>query len=181
MPREEDRFILGVDRNGALTLEGQPIARKDLAGKLARQAAQVRLNIRAIGGPVNANHELPAVIVIHANAETPCSTIFPLMDDCRRSGFVQFALKSPQPQPGKDDLAEIGPSPAVRNKDNDVPEGLRTIPIRLGADDRGLIGQAEVGEAPAFRVRLPASRTDVDPQRPRACIRPGTASPPIPD
>ena len=146
MPREEERFMISVDRNGALALEEKPIARKDLAAKLSRLAAQVRLNARAIGTPVDANRELPAVIVIHPDDETPCSTILPLMDDCRRSGFAQFALKSPTLHPAADRLVAAKAVPAARNKENDLPVGLRTIPIRLGADDRGRIAQAEVGE-----------------------------------
>ena len=146
MPREEDRFMIGVDRNGALVLEEKPIARKDLAAKLSRLAAQVRLNARAIGTPVDANRELPAVIVIHPDDETPCSTILPLMDDCRRSGFAQFALKSPTLHPAADRLAEARAVPAARNKENDLPVGLRTIPVQLRADDRGRIARAQVGE-----------------------------------
>jgi len=146
MPRQEDRFTISVDRNGALALEEKPIARKDLAAKLGRLAAQVRLNARAIGTPLDAIRELPAVIVIHPDDETTCSTILPLMDDCRRSGFVQFALKSPKIQFDADRLVAANAVPAARNHENDLPVGLRTIPIQLRADDRGQIARAQVGE-----------------------------------
>jgi hypothetical protein len=143
--------MISVDRNGSLALEEKPIARKDLAAKLGRLAAQVRLNARAIGTPVDANRELPADIVIHPDDETLCSTIFPLMLDCQRSGFVRVGLKWPGVQPARDRVAETRDAPAARNKENDLPAGLRTIPILLGADDRGRIAQAEVGELQHWR------------------------------
>ena len=96
--------------------------------------------------PLDANRELPADIVIDPADETPCSTIFSLMLDCQRSGFVRSGLSSPRLQPAMDRRAETRAAPAARNQENDLPAGLRTIPISLGADDRGRIAQAEVGE-----------------------------------
>ena len=44
VPRKEERFAISVDKNESLALEDEPIARKDLAGKLARLAVQIRLS-----------------------------------------------------------------------------------------------------------------------------------------
>ncbi len=146
VPRDEDRFTLRVDRDGSLALEDQPITRKDLPAKLARLAAQVHLNAQAVGMPLDANRELPAIIVIHADDETPCSTILRLGVDLRGGGFERFALKSQMIAVPAGRLAETRSAPAARNQEDDLPAELRTIPIRLVADDRGRIVLAEVGE-----------------------------------
>ena len=146
VPREEERFVISVDKNEAVAIEDEPIARKDLAGKLTHLAAQVRQSARALGTPLDAKGELPAVIVIRPDDETRCSTVFSLVLDCRQSGFARFALKPARPHPAAARLAETKVAPPDRNKDNDLPTPLRTIPIVLGADNRGRIAQAEVGE-----------------------------------
>ena len=146
LPDEEDRFVIAVDGIGALVLEDKPVARRDLSAKLENLAAQVHLNARALGMAQAANRELPAVIVIQAGPDTRCSSIFPLMLDCRRSGFARMALQSLRLHPAADRLVESRVAPATRGKGNELPAGPRIIPIQLGADDQGRLVVAEIGE-----------------------------------
>ncbi len=64
-------LTLRIDRDGALILEDEPIARKDLAKAFARLAERVRHNARANGIPIDPEGSLPATIVIEADDETP--------------------------------------------------------------------------------------------------------------
>ena len=134
-----------IETRGAI-FEGKPLARKDLAPKLESLAAQVRINARAVGTAQAASRELPAVILIQADAEAPCSLIFPLILDCMKSGFGRFALKTSTLRPAADRLVEARVAPATPTRENDLPAGLRIIPIQLGADDKGRLAVAEVGE-----------------------------------
>jgi biopolymer transport protein ExbD len=173
VPREPERFLITVDGDGALTLEDKQIDCKEVAGTLARLASQLQLSARALGTLPDASRALPAVIAIEADDQTPCSRILQLMDDCRASGFKRFALKSPRTA---DRLAEARPAPVARDKENDLPSGLRTIPIVIVADDRGRIAGAEVGENQhrnfdALRGELTSILDDPDLPFDRARIR----------
>ena len=84
--------------------------------------------------------------MIRPDDETRCSTVFSLVLDCRRSGFARFAWQPARPHPDTARLADTRVAPADRNKEDDLPVALRTIPIVLGSDNRGRIAQAEIGE-----------------------------------
>ena len=146
VPRDEERFMISVDRNGALALEDEPITREEVAGRLGRLAQQVQLSARALGAPLDPKRGLPAVIIIGSDDEIPCSTILSLIRDCQSSGFVRFSLKSQGLRRAGDRPPETRDAQAHGIEGNDLPAGARTIPIRLGADNRGRIARTEIGE-----------------------------------
>jgi hypothetical protein len=143
---DEDRIVCQVARTGSLTLDDETIGREDLAPRLARLAARVQLSARAIGALPDKNHPLPALMVIQPENETPFSSVDGVVQECRRSGFAQFAFKFPSLEVPKERLAEMSAAELGQPKGNDLPVGLRTIPILLVADDQGRLAMSEVGE-----------------------------------
>jgi hypothetical protein len=175
-PRDQDRSVFRVARNGSLALDDEPIRREGLALRLSRLATRIQLSARALEAPPDQNQQLPALIVIQPDDEAPFSLIEDLVQDCRRSGFSQFALKFPSLEVPKDRLAQMRAAELGRPTENDLPDSLRTIPILLVADDRGRLALAEVGELQLGGFdALQAELTSIlqDPERPfdRARIR----------
>jgi hypothetical protein len=143
-PAAEEKLSLKLDRNGRLSIDGEAIARKGLARKLEGLAASIRFNVRAGGVLLPADHELPAALTFRAPDETPCTTIYKLMLDCQRCGFLKYALEYANDDPATAEPANPPASPPAR-KPNTLPDEQRTIQVRLRADQKGQIGRFQLG------------------------------------
>jgi biopolymer transport protein ExbD len=144
-PDETERFTVEVDRDGKWTIEGNTIARQNLAKEVSVLAERTRRNARATGFPIDTKLELPAVVVFRAPSETLCSTLSELVDVWQARGFRQFRLRLDHHGPDAARVAKREPVPPVR-KESDLPVALRTLPILLFSDGNGSIGRVELGE-----------------------------------
>jgi hypothetical protein len=141
-PATEDKFDLVLTRNGRLLIDGEPVTRKGAAQKVERLAESIRYNVRASGVLLPADRELPAKLTLRAADETPCSTICKLMLDCQSYGFLKFNLEL---ESGTDPAVGKPPKPPRTRPADLLPEEQRTIQLRIGADQRGRIGQFRLG------------------------------------
>jgi biopolymer transport protein ExbD len=146
-PDAVDRFVLEIERDGSLSLDGKKTARPDLARGFARLADKSRSRAKDAGKPLDPKRALPATIVFWADDRTTFATLFPLFREMQASGFrlFGFARKSVYP-----DAATLRARPRdvmpPLERESGLPETIRTLPIELHADDRGQIAAIELGE-----------------------------------
>jgi biopolymer transport protein ExbD len=143
----ERRFVLGISADGSVTLDGKPVHLSNLPAESTRLAQRVRSEEQNAGRQGEPENGPPAVILVWAADDVPYSVIAPRMFGCQAGGFRhwKFAIRSVYPDP-----ANIPPSRAVRSqarkKESDLPEMLRTLPVRARADGRGRLRRVEVAE-----------------------------------
>jgi biopolymer transport protein ExbD len=159
--RKNDSFTLRLATDRALFLDEKPIDPRNLAQELARIADRLRVDAKLAGEPIIPDHGLSARIVYQADGELPFSEIYGLALQAQSAGFLRysFILDSEAPNPSEMNRVESSPSRIVRNGNGDLPVELRTIPIRLIADDRGKAVRLELAERgipdfEALRVEL---------------------------
>ena len=138
------RFVLGIDRDESLTLDAKAVNRDGLAKEWRRLAERVREKSKSDGQRLDPKEGLPAVIMIWAADETPYSLVYALCWEAQQQGFQQwlFVRKSLQPDPS----LIPPPGSVVRAQPSQLQEVLRTIPIRLHANDQGDIDHLSLGE-----------------------------------
>ncbi len=153
-----DRFVLGIDRDGSLSLEGKKMTRQDAAREFARLADESRSGAR------------DAVLVVWADDRAEFGTLFPLLRERKPAASVSMDLHSnlgmltwPRSEPRVGDGAPalfvpvptlvtavravpVNVAPAPPKPKSDLPETIRTLPIELDADDRRRISGVEVEE-----------------------------------
>jgi hypothetical protein len=172
---ETASFILGINRDKSLPLDGKDISREELTKEWARLASQLRAEAKIAGKPIDSKGPLPAVIAIWAADETPYSVIYSLSWDAQKSGFQQwvFAPKSLYPDP----TVIARPTQIARKSEaSDLPAELRTIPILLRAEKDGKLGQLTLGEIDlkdfeALRLELRKIQDDPDTPFDRALLK----------
>lgn len=174
-PADTARFVLGVNQDESLTLDGKAVTRDQLAKEWPRLAEQVREKARAAGVTLDPEQTLPAVIIIWAADETPYSLVYALSLEAQKSGFRNwvFLPRSLHPDP------PLIPPPdrsAVSGEPSGLHEVLRTLPIRLRADKQGNIDRVTLAEVelPDFKaLRFELSQIQDDPDTPfdRAVLR----------
>jgi biopolymer transport protein ExbD len=139
------RFVIGIDHDFSLNLDRRAISAEQLAKEWPRLASQVREKAAALGNRLEGRESLPAVIVIWAADESPYSVAYSVMREAHKSGFEKwiFIPKSRHEDPF---LLPVAAARTVRADPTELPEHVRTIPIRLLADDRGDIGRLLLGD-----------------------------------
>ena len=146
-PDAVDRFVLEIERDGSLSLDGKKTARQDTAREFARLADKVRSRAKDAGKPLDPKRGLPATIVIWADDRTSFATLCPLLREMPASGFRLFAICAEIGVPRRRRLrARPGGVMPPLERESDLPETIRTLPIELHADDRGQIAAIELGE-----------------------------------
>ncbi|MGO9922775.1 MAG: ExbD/TolR family protein [Isosphaeraceae bacterium] len=173
-PPAEERVELQVDPSGQLTVEGTALARADLTKELARLVRSVRIDAKSAGVPVDSGPGIPAFVALRAADETSCSIVVGLMSDCQSAGFRRYVFESIRDNPAAAQPARIEPSQQSR-KDGDSLIGVRTLPVRLVADERGRFARAELGEldfrnAESLRRELHSISNDPDLPFDRAAV-----------
>ncbi len=146
-PGAVDRFVLEIARDGSLSLDGEKTARPDLARGFARLADQARSRAKDAGKPLDPKRGWPATIVIWADDRTSFAMLCPLLREMPGNGFhlYEFARKSVCPDAAALRARPGGVMPPLE-RESDLPETIRTLPIELHADDRGQIAAIELGE-----------------------------------
>ncbi len=167
-PPEVPRFVLGIDGDEALTLDGKAITREALVKTWPRLAEQIRAKAKATGKTLDATQGLPAVITIWAVDETAYSLVYALSLEAQKSGFQTWSLlrRSLYPNPS---LASHSAQSTMRSEPSELPALLRTLPIRLRADRLGTIESVMLGETelPDFKaLRFELSKIQDDPDTP---------------
>lgn len=167
-PPEVPQFVLGIDRDEALTLDGKAVTREALDKTWPRLAEQIRAKAKAAGKSLDAKKGLPAVIMVWAADEAPYSLIHTLQLDAQKSGFQTrgFVRKSIYPDPS---LIPRSVESTVRPEPSALPALLRTLPIRLRADRLGNIDSVTLGETELqdFKVlRFELSKIQDEPDTP---------------
>jgi biopolymer transport protein ExbD len=139
------KFVLSIDRDRSLTLDGKPLTPEELAKEWPRLAAQIRDKAKAGRKTLADEQVLPALIVIWAADSTPYSVVHSVMFQAQQSGFDTCALhpKSRLPDPFH---TQLGDDVAIAVQSSELPDVLRTIPIRLLADEQGAIRRLGVGD-----------------------------------
>jgi biopolymer transport protein ExbD len=146
--RKPDPLTLRLAPDGALLLGGEAIDRRDLAKELARLADRLRIDAKLAGEPVTPDRSLSAVMVYQADGKTPFSAVHQLALEAQSAGFRRwsFVLDSEASNSAGRRPVGLVPARVLRNGNGDLPVELRSIPIRLPADDQGnavRIGLAE--------------------------------------
>jgi biopolymer transport protein ExbD len=146
-PDAVDRFVLEIERDGLLSLDGKKTALQDTARGFARLADKVRSRAKDAGKPLDPKCGLPATIVIWADDRTSFATLCPLLREMQASGFRLYGLarKSVYPDAAALRARPGGVMPPLE-RESDLPETIRTLPIELHANDRGQIALIELGE-----------------------------------
>ena len=142
-----DWFVLEIERDGSLSLDGQRISHRDTAEGFALLAEKARSNAHAHGKAIDRKAGVPAGILVWAHDATPFSTLYAALRDSQKSGFnrFRFALKSKYASLDGIPSTPSPPTPVVEEK-TDIPDAIGTLPIHLHADDRGQINWAELGD-----------------------------------
>ena len=91
-PDAVDRFVLEIEQDGSLALDGKKTARQDTAREFALLADKARSRVKDAGKPLDPKRGLPATIVIWADDRTSFATLCPLMREMPGSGFRLYAL-----------------------------------------------------------------------------------------
>jgi biopolymer transport protein ExbD len=158
---EPAAFTMRIARDGALFLDGKPIARRDLAREFVRLADRVRVDARIAGKPIEPGGVLPASIVYQADGETPFAAVLDLTGDAQSAGFRRWGFALDPAATGPGGMPSVGPGPALvpRQGNGDLPAELRTLPIRLHADGRGAavrpaLADREFPDLESLRVEL---------------------------
>jgi hypothetical protein len=167
-PLEVPRFVLGIDGDKSLTLDGKAITREALEKTWPRLAEQIRAKARAAGKTLDAKQGLPAVITFWAVDETPYSLVYALSLETQKSGFQTWSLvrRSLFPNPS---LTSHAAESTMRSEPSELPALLRTLPIRLRADRLGNIDSVALGETELqdFKaLRFEPSKIQDDPDTP---------------
>jgi biopolymer transport protein ExbD len=137
------RFVLGIGQDRSLTLDRKPIKRENLDNEWPQLASWVRDKARVVGVKASEIVGLPAVIVVWAADETPYSIVHSIMFEAQANGFLHCVLV---PKSRREDPFQMPLAAAVRVRPNNLPETLRTMPIRLRADDQGNMSSLRLGE-----------------------------------
>ncbi len=158
---ETNSITLRLAVDGALFLEGRPIHRRDLANELGRISDRLRVDARLAGKPVASDRSLSACMVYQMDGKTPFSTVYSIATETQSAGFRRwsFRLDSEIHDPAGMERVFTGPVRDPLAGMGDLPVELRTVPIRLLANDRGdavriEIADREFADFQALRVEL---------------------------
>jgi hypothetical protein len=173
---EEAKVALGIGADNSLTLDRKLIKPQELAAEWRQLPTRIRENSERAGKRLDGQQALPAIVVIWAADETPYSLVHSLTVEGQKYGFARCALhpRSRQPDPFH---ASLPPESSVAAGSSDLPEVLRTIPIRLHADGQGKVRRVAVGEEMEFDdfegLELELRRIQDEPDTPfdRAILR----------
>ena len=142
-----DWFVLEIEQDGSLTLDGQRIPLRDSAKGFALLAEKARSQARSKGNDLDPKTGVPAGIIVWADDATPFSTLHHAMRESQASGFHRYRFVTKSTCPSLDELppALNHPTPVVE-KNTDLPDAIGTLPIHLHADDHGRIDWVELAE-----------------------------------
>jgi biopolymer transport protein ExbD len=90
----EDRLVLNIDSQGRLLINGQVLTQSKAMEEIEHQAQLVKLSLSSAGIKLNATKDLPTMIILRADRDTPFSAFYGLITTCQAKGFRKFALKA---------------------------------------------------------------------------------------
>jgi biopolymer transport protein ExbD len=170
-------ITLRLAADGALFLEGNPLYRRNLAKELAKISDRLRVDARLAGEPIASDRGLSTCIIYQMDGKTPFSTVYNMATEAQSAGFRQWSvvLDSVTNDPAR--MQPLGTSPARVSPagNGDLPVELRTIPIRLHANDRGEVvriglNEREFADFEALRVELVSIVSDPENSFDRAVL-----------
>ncbi len=88
----QDLLVLNVNRRGALRVRGEEIA--DVPGFIAKEAQASLFAARRHNPELKDGDELPSMVVIRADRQTPFRHLNAVIVNCQQHGFRSFSLKA---------------------------------------------------------------------------------------
>lgn len=88
---QDDVLVLNIDAEGKLLVYGQT---KDVESYVAQEAFASLLSARQTNPKLNVGDELPTMVVIRADKDTPFRLLNRVITTCQVNGFRQFSFKA---------------------------------------------------------------------------------------
>lgn len=88
---QKELLILNIDKKGDLNVYGVP---KNIENYIAGEAQASLLAARKTQRDIQAGDELPTVVVVRADRDTPFALLNRVIVACQNNGFRKFALKA---------------------------------------------------------------------------------------
>jgi biopolymer transport protein ExbD len=94
----ESLLVLNIDKEGNLIVYGQPRPIKDY---IAKEANASLIAARRTLPDIQEGQDLPTIVVVRADRNTPCRLFNNVIRECQARGFRKFALKCMNKEEGK--------------------------------------------------------------------------------
>ena len=88
----QDLLVLNVSRRGALRVRGEDVA--DAAKFIANEAMMSLFAARRHNPELKEGDELPSVVLIRADRQTPFRHLYAVIVGCQQHGFRNFSLRA---------------------------------------------------------------------------------------
>lgn len=88
----QDLLVLNIDKRGRLRALGQEM--EDIPGFIASEASAVIIKLKGYNVHLREGDELPSMVVIRADRQTPFKFINRVVVQCQKYGFRTFSLKA---------------------------------------------------------------------------------------
>jgi biopolymer transport protein ExbD len=89
-----DRFVLNVDRDGHLLLNGEVQLPHQATASIKHEADLIKLNLKAAGLKPDATGGLPTTVEVRADRDMSFASLYALLTACQQQGFRKFAFKA---------------------------------------------------------------------------------------
>lgn len=88
----QDLLVLNIDDRGTLKFYGSAV--KDIPARIAAEAQQSRLAARRVQPDLKDEDDLPSIVVIRADKDTPFGLLNKTILECQKNGYRKFSLKA---------------------------------------------------------------------------------------
>jgi len=90
-------MMINLNDKGQFTVFSRPLPEEQIPGWIAREAQVNRLAIRKSNPNFADTDDLPTVVIVRADKNTPFSTLAKIIKICQENGFRDFAFHARQP------------------------------------------------------------------------------------
>ena len=89
-------MMVNVNNKGQFTVFGKPMSDDQIPGFVAREAQVNRLAVRRTTPNFTDEDDLPTVVIVRADKDTPFSKLSKIIKICQDNGFRNFAFRAKQ-------------------------------------------------------------------------------------
>ena len=88
----QDLLVLNIDKRGVLRVYGNEV--RDIASYIKNEGQASLLSARRFNPDLRDGDDLPSIVVIRADRDTPFRLLYRVIGSCQENGFRNFSLKA---------------------------------------------------------------------------------------